>query len=179
MRIIISQPLPSFLADASSSTQSAGVAQSARLIRSANAQKLKLAALASRNKRRGATVVEFAIVGMILITVILGFFEFGRAFWVQEQLTNAARQGARRGLLPNSDSSEVQKVVQDYMEKVGIDKSQVVFEEVTVPATQESTVRVTVSVPYSNVSLLPTPVALTGNVNLRAQVEMRKESNDN
>lgn len=44
---------------------------------------------------RGAAAVEFALVAPVLILLLLGIFEFGRAFHTQTALSAAAREGAR------------------------------------------------------------------------------------
>lgn len=44
---------------------------------------------------QGAAMVEFAIVAPLLFTLILGTIDFGRALFVFNNLTNAAREGAR------------------------------------------------------------------------------------
>jgi Flp pilus assembly protein TadG len=44
---------------------------------------------------RGASAVEFALVLPLLLLVIAGIVDFGRAFFTQVILTNAAREGAR------------------------------------------------------------------------------------
>ncbi|MEG9249038.1 TadE/TadG family type IV pilus assembly protein [Arthrobacter sp. Soc17.1.1.1] len=46
-------------------------------------------------KERGAAAVEMALVLPILILLLLGIMEFGRAFNAQVTLTNAAREGVR------------------------------------------------------------------------------------
>lgn len=49
----------------------------------------------SRVSERGGVAVEFALLAPILIMLLLGIMEFGRAYNVQVTLTNAAREGAR------------------------------------------------------------------------------------
>jgi Flp pilus assembly protein TadG len=44
---------------------------------------------------RGAAAVEFAIILPILLTLVMGIMEFGRAYNAQLSLTNAAREGVR------------------------------------------------------------------------------------
>ena len=44
---------------------------------------------------RGAAAVEFALVVPILISLVFGIAEFGRAFYIQSTITGAAREGAR------------------------------------------------------------------------------------
>ena len=46
-------------------------------------------------RQQGAAIVEFALVLLLLITLMAGIFEFGRAFWYYDALTKATRDGAR------------------------------------------------------------------------------------
>jgi Flp pilus assembly protein TadG len=50
---------------------------------------------------RGATVVEFAFIVPLLIVLVLGIAEFGRAFQVYGTLSAAAREGVRVMALQN------------------------------------------------------------------------------
>lgn len=45
--------------------------------------------------QHGGAVVEFALILALLITILAGVFEFGRAFWYYDALTKATRDGAR------------------------------------------------------------------------------------
>lgn len=49
----------------------------------------------SRATERGAVAVEFALLAPVLVMLVLGIMEFGRAYNVQISLTNAAREGVR------------------------------------------------------------------------------------
>ena len=49
----------------------------------------------SRDSERGAAAVEFAILLPLLLMLVLGTVEFGRAYNAQITLTNAARDGVR------------------------------------------------------------------------------------
>lgn len=48
---------------------------------------------------RGAAAVEFAIILPVLLLVIAGIVDFGRAYFTQIELTNAAREGARAAVM--------------------------------------------------------------------------------
>lgn len=48
-----------------------------------------------RNHQRGITTVEFAIVGAVLLVVMFGVLEFGRALFVANALVESTRRGAR------------------------------------------------------------------------------------
>ena len=49
--------------------------------------------------QKGATAVEFAIVLSLLITLIFGIIEFGLFIFNRQVITNAAREGARAGII--------------------------------------------------------------------------------
>ena len=57
-----------------------------------------------RNER-GATAVEFALIVPLLILLVLGIAEFGRAFQVQGTLSAAAREGVRIMALQNDEAA--------------------------------------------------------------------------
>lgn len=59
----------------------------------------------SRRSERGAVAVEFALLAPILVMMILGIMEFGRAYNAQVTLTNAAREGVRTMAINNSQAS--------------------------------------------------------------------------
>ena len=45
---------------------------------------------------RGAALVEMALILPLLLLIVFGIFEFGRAMFIVNTLNNAAREGARR-----------------------------------------------------------------------------------
>lgn len=46
-------------------------------------------------RQQGVAAVEFAIVLIVLLLIMAGIIEFGRAFWYYDALTKATRDGAR------------------------------------------------------------------------------------
>ena len=54
---------------------------------------------------RGAVVVEFALIFILLVLLLLGAVEFGRAWYVVHMLSSAAREGARVGALLGEPSA--------------------------------------------------------------------------
>ena len=86
---------------------------------------LTRAALRTRlRSNRGAELIEFAIVTPILAIIIAALFDFGFLFRNWEVVTNAAREGARVGVLPSYScdgaSSDVEDRVDAYMSGSGI-----------------------------------------------------------
>lgn len=59
----------------------------------------------STNSQSGAVAVEFALVLPIFLVLVLGIFEFGRAFNIQISLSEAAREAARYAAIHQSDST--------------------------------------------------------------------------
>ena len=49
----------------------------------------------TKTRQQGVVVIEFALVITLLISLMAGIFEFGRAFWYYDALTKATRDGAR------------------------------------------------------------------------------------
>jgi Flp pilus assembly protein TadG len=56
-------------------------------------------------RERGAVAVEFALLAPVLILLLLGITEFGRAYNVQISLTNAARVGVRVMAITNDPAA--------------------------------------------------------------------------
>lgn len=57
----------------------------------------------STTNERGAAAVEMAIVLPLLLLILVGIMEFGRAYNVQVSLTQAAREGARYAAVHYND----------------------------------------------------------------------------
>lgn len=57
------------------------------------------------SSERGAVAVEFAIILPVLLALVLGIMEFGRAYNTQISLTNAAREGVRVMAISNDPAA--------------------------------------------------------------------------
>ena len=70
---------------------------------------------------RGAELIEMALVVPLLMLIIMGIIDFGFMFRKLNVVTNAAREGARAGVLPGySDPENVRQRVQQYMDAAGM-----------------------------------------------------------
>jgi Flp pilus assembly protein TadG len=67
---------------------------------------------ASRHNRRGAVMIEMALVLPLFLMVMLGTIEFGRAIMVTHMLANATRDGARLAILDQMDESTITTLVE-------------------------------------------------------------------
>ena len=63
---------------------------------------------AVRRNERGATLVEYALVISIFIVFVLGIIEFARVTFAYSTLANAAREGARYGIIHANDTAGVE-----------------------------------------------------------------------
>ena len=69
-----------------------------------------------KNARRGAAMVEMALVLPVFLMLIMGIIEFGRAMMVSNLVTNAAREGARMAVLDGSSNTEVSAAVRTFLQ---------------------------------------------------------------
>jgi Flp pilus assembly protein TadG len=129
----------------------------------------------SRRARRGAAVVEFAVVAPVFVLLVFGMIEYGRMVMVQQMLTNGSREGARRAVLEQSTADEVRTVVEDYLSGSSISGATVDVDPDDLSSLGfGDPVTVSVSVPFSQVSWVPTPWFL-GKTTLNTQCVMNAE----
>jgi Flp pilus assembly protein TadG len=69
---------------------------------------------------RGAELIELAIVLPILLVVFAAIVDFGFLFQRYEVITNAAREGARIGVLPDYTQADVTDRVRAYLNSSGL-----------------------------------------------------------
>lgn len=145
--------------------------------RAANRLKLEKLCRLCRRNRRGAAVVEFAVVAPVFFAFVLGMVEIGRAVMVQQILTNASREGARLGVLDDQSNGDVESLVDNYLNAASISAGSV---QVTVDPPLPTApgyngpVSVTVSVPFDQVNWGPSPIFLQG-ATLSSTTVMRRE----
>ena len=129
-----------------------------------------------RKKRRGAAAVEFALIAPLFMLMVLGMIEVGRAIMVQQIITNASREGARRAVLDGATDTEVRTFVNTYLNNASLPSANVGFPQ-GLPQNAEfgEPVEVEVQIPFNQVSWLPGPMYLGGQ-NLTASTVMRRET---
>jgi Flp pilus assembly protein TadG len=130
-----------------------------------------------RRKRRGAAVVEFAVVVPVFFLLVFGMIEYGRLVMVQQVLTNAAREGARVGVMDGATQASVDTAVNNYLTAAQITGgTTTVSPNPPSSAAYGASVTVSVSVGFNQVSWLPSPMFLGGRT-LTATSVMRRETN--
>lgn len=159
-----------------STTTLAGNAVTLRPAREPRGAKLENLSQMCRRNRRGAAVVEFAVVAPVFIMLVFGMIEYGRMVMVQQLLTNASREGARVGVLDGATTASVQTAVTTYLTNASVSGATVtVNPNPPSSAGYGAPVTVTVSIPFSQVSWIPTPMFLSGQT-LTASSVMRRET---
>jgi Flp pilus assembly protein TadG len=99
-------------------------------------------------EERGATAVEFALILPLLIVLVLGIAEFGRAFQVSGTLSAAAREGVRVMALQN-DPAAARAAVRNAATSLdpAVTNAQITITPASCPSTGNTTVRLTVTYP--------------------------------
>jgi len=112
----------------------------------------------SRTRRddRGAVMVEFAIVLPVLLLILLGIIEFGRAYNAQVSIQAAAREGARELALRHG-TADVASATRDAAPSVTIDT----VAQTPCPASGDGKAKVEVTESFSFLALPLAPLNLT------------------
>jgi hypothetical protein len=122
--------------------------------------------------QRGQALLETAITLPIILLVSVGIFEFGRAYQVQQVLTNAAREGARVAVLPGITDAVVTTTVRNYLTSGGLTPIDPAIVR-NVPFNGSTTImasRVTISYPFNFMVLNPVVRLITPSSTLGAGV---------
>jgi Flp pilus assembly protein TadG len=109
--------------------------------------------------------VEFALVVPLLLLLVLGIVQFGRAYSISTTLSGAAREGARAMALQNSTSA-ARAAAQSAAPGISLSTGQITVTPSSCPTSSTGSttlVTVTITYPMTSVSkLFGTSVALHG-----------------
>ena len=73
-----------------------------------------------RASQSGQAVIELALTLPLLLLIVMGILDFGLMFQRYEVVTNAAREGARVGVLPNYTLEDVRARTRQYLTSGGL-----------------------------------------------------------
>ena len=131
---------------------------------------------------KGAEIIELALVTPIFALLIAAMFDFGFLFRNWEVATNAAREGARVGVLPSyacdDTTTDVKDRVDDYMSTAGISGAtyEVKLKTDTVDSFTSCVVSVELTQPLPTLGILGQLFGgAFGNVSVRSTSVMRTE----
>lgn len=114
-----------------------------------------------KTEESGSTAVEFAILLPLLLSLVLGIAEFGRAYNVQIALTNAAREGAR-SMAISKDQGTARSAAKNAASHLypALADGNIAISQVGCPANAQTTV--TVSYNLSTMTGIAGPFVMTG-----------------
>lgn len=105
----------------------------------------------------GQAMVEFALVAPLLMMMVIGVFEFGRAWNVYQVLTEAARAGARAAVVADAGVTQdsVVATIRQGLTRAGLNPSGVNISLTGWRAGTGTPASVTIQYPYQFVFLRP------------------------
>jgi Flp pilus assembly protein TadG len=79
---------------------------------------------------QGAVAAEFALLLPVLLTILFSIIEFGMIMYGREVVTNAAREGARFGIVataPKPSAGAIESISNGYLTGTGVNAADVTF----------------------------------------------------
>lgn len=126
-----------------------------------------------RNDERGQALVEFALVVVLFLLLLGGLVDLGRTAGTYYALTNAAREGARAGVIGQSDIVITEAVKRSLSI---LDTSQVSVQVLPAPSVRDQGTPLEVRVSYKLhlmmpfiAGILPNPLPLTASTVMRVE----------
>jgi len=123
-------------------------------------------------QQRGQTMVEFALLLPLLMLIIIGMMDLGRAIWSYNLVAHAAREGARAGIFPGESDFDIVRAVQRAASPLVIPDSDI---QRTNPRYPGGTVTVRVTYRYEPITPLVGQFIPRGWLQLTSQSTMRVE----
>jgi Flp pilus assembly protein TadG len=107
-------------------------------------------------RSRGAAAAEAALIMPLLLLVTFGAIKYGWLFLKAQQITNAARHGARMRILPDMTDNEVMASVTNLLNAANIplDGGDITITPVNLPALDRTAYNVSITIPSENVDVL-------------------------
>lgn len=134
-----------------------------------------------RAARRGVLCAELAILLPFFLLILIGVLELGRAVMVRQELVNAAREGARRAIVPGAINAVVTGTVENYLDSTSLRDAATTVEILgsdgsaaeVAALPRHAPIRVRVTVPFQDVQWGVGGFVI--GADLHADVVMRKE----
>lgn len=129
----------------------------------------------------GQSLAELAIALPILMAIVIGIFEFGRAWNVRQTVTHAAREAARLAVIRTTTSDAVDDVIDDRLIAAALDPGQASVTVTGMGGLPGTATTIEVSYPYTFsflgpvIGLLNGDGEIGGTLTLTSSATMRNE----
>ncbi len=129
-----------------------------------------------KNSEKGAATLEFALLLPLLLPILFGIVEFGRAMMICHVLTTTAREGARAASLPGADNSLVMSTILNELSQAGLsyDSCELIPDDVAT-AERDTPVTVRIRINYGSIACIPGFFPGLSDLQLQGVAVMRKE----
>ena len=128
---------------------------------------------------RGAAATEFALLLPVFLMILFGVIEFGMIMYGREVVTNAAREGARAGIVqgpPKRTAGQITTIANSYLTGTGVNQSDVTFTPVGVGLASPNTLTVTAVYNYRFlIPYIPNVLGIANPLVITTQAVMRHE----
>lgn len=135
--------------------------------------------LMQRLDERGVAAAEFALLLPVFLLILFGIIEFGMMMYGREIVTNAAREGARAGIVqgpPKRTSGDITNIANTYLTGTGINQANVTFTPTGVGLSSPNMLTVTAQYRYNFIiPYIPTITGIPSPLIITTQVVMRHE----
>ena len=79
-------------------------------------------------KQRGSSVVEFALIAPLLLTVLIGITSFGHLLFTIHQASEATRAGARMAAVCDLNSGSIRTAIQSRVPQLSLTNAQIALQ---------------------------------------------------
>lgn len=131
---------------------------------------------------RGAVALEFALLLPVFLVMLFGIIEFGRMMYGREIVTNAAREGARAGIVARApvttkpSGGAITAIANGYLTGTGINPADVTFTPFGAQSAYPATLTVTAQYSYNFlIPYIPAVVGIPNPLIINTQVVMIHE----
>jgi Flp pilus assembly protein TadG len=125
-----------------------------------------------RRSERGQSLVETALVLPILLLLLLAIFDFGRAIYAYNTVSNAAREATRLAIVDQNSTAVTDEA---HRSAIGLDPASVGVTFTTCPSPVKIGCPATVTVDYQWSAITPIIGSIVGPISLSSTTEMRIE----
>jgi Flp pilus assembly protein TadG len=127
-----------------------------------------------RNFKRGQSLVEFAIILPLFILIVMMIFDLGRAVYYYSAIYNAAREGARYGVVNPADTAGMEQTARNYLFGIDLNPGTLQVSSQHFPK-PDYKVQVTVAYAFTPITPLVSRFLPGGNITLRSRSLMETE----